>query len=121
MCDSIVEAWDSIEKYNRYEGFYEAVLTAAVEYLQETAPQSLLHTPHILADLLEESKAEGAIARPAIARFANATQRRRAGACQFLLEGRPALARSPTGSAQQKHQTGGLQLEVLPPLLQCHW
>ena len=58
-CGAIDEKWDSVEKYNQYGGFYEGLICAVVEYLQEVVPAWLLGMPTVLVKLLEDSEAQG--------------------------------------------------------------
>ena len=57
--DSIAGEWDSVEKYNTYCNFYEALILGIVAYLALVIPSHLLYYPETLIELAIESKAEG--------------------------------------------------------------
>ena len=59
-CDAIAEKWDSVEKYNQYCAFYEGLICAVLEYVQEMVPALLLHVPTVLVTLLTDLGAQGA-------------------------------------------------------------
>jgi hypothetical protein len=60
FCCSIAEKWDSVEKYNQYCAFYEGLICAVMEYVQEMVPAWLLHVPTVLVTLLTDLGAQGA-------------------------------------------------------------
>jgi len=54
--ESIVEKWDSVEKYNRHRFFYEALIVGALEYLKEVIPKELMGDPVALLQRAKRNK-----------------------------------------------------------------
>ena len=54
--ESIVEKWDSVEKYNRHRFFYEALIVGALEYLKEVIPKELMSDPVALLQRAKRNK-----------------------------------------------------------------
>jgi hypothetical protein len=59
MSDQIGDKWDSVEKYNGYCAFHEALSCAVLEYLQEVLPADLKYNVYELLDVLEAHDALG--------------------------------------------------------------
>lgn len=56
---AVLEEWTSIEKYDIYCSFYEAVIVSVMEFLHQVVPPFYLNHPTILLQLLENENAEG--------------------------------------------------------------
>ena len=54
--NTVIEKWDSVEKFDKYRFFHETIICAALQYLHEVVPDFALTSPHRLEDLCKANE-----------------------------------------------------------------